>query len=82
VDWVFKLPLWLTTMCRGHTLWAFKEEHIATLEGYIAAEHRQRQPDQWGWSNRSMLSRLPRWMIEAQAREDVLAGLGRLRAML
>ena len=76
------MPLWLTTTCRGHTLWAFNAAHIASLEAYIAAEHRQRQPGPAGWSNRSMLSRLPHWMIEAHAREDVLAGLGRLRGML
>jgi hypothetical protein len=77
-DPLFGLPLWLQAPCRGHTLWAFGERHLAFLEQWVGATLRHRQPHR----NGSLASRLPRWMTEASARDDVLECLGRLRALL
>jgi hypothetical protein len=81
-DFFFHLPLWLTTPCLGHTLWAFNAEHLVAMEAYIAADHRQRKRIGGGWVNKSLLSRLPDWMIHAHARDDVLAGFRRLKEKL
>jgi hypothetical protein len=81
-DYVFQLPLWLTTACRGHTLWALNAEHLSAIEVYVAATHRSRAKINDSWVNRSLLSRLPEWMIAAAARDDVLAGVERLKARL
>ena len=74
----FGLDLWLQTPCRGHTLWAYNERHLAFLERYVGATLRKRRPH----VNRSLASRLPRWMLLADRRDDVMECLGRLRAML
>lgn len=78
----FDLSLWLQTECRGETLWAYNLPHVEFLETYIGAELRERRRSpEWGWSNSSMQSRLPKWMLDAHHRADVLTGLGRLRAL-
>ena len=78
VDWYFHQPLWLQTPCAGHTLWAYNAEHLAFLEGYVGAGLRQRRPN----VNRSLASRLPRWLLDAKLRADVLVGTRRLREHL
>jgi hypothetical protein len=75
VDAVFGCQLWLITPCRGHCLWFLNTRHLEEVARYIAATHRQRH----GSTNRSMISRLPHWMINARARKDVLAAINRLR---
>lgn len=77
------LVLWLRTPCRGRTLWAYGPEHLELLARLVGAElrERRRHPEH-GWSNQSVLSRLPTWMKAGGARADVLAGLARLRALL
>ncbi len=78
----FDLTLWLQTGCRGETLWAYNLPHVEFLETYIGAELRERSHNSdWGWANSSMQSRLPKWMLDAHHRADVIAGLGRLRAL-
>jgi hypothetical protein len=79
-DWFFGLPLWLQTPCCGHTLWAYNEDHLAFLECFVAATVRERMPGPIG--NRSLASRLPRWMQASTNRAEVLRGLERLRALL
>jgi hypothetical protein len=79
VDWYFHLPLWLQTACCGETLWAYNLRHLDFLEDFVRATHRHAPPTEHGWSNRSLRSRLPRWMQEAGNREAVLAGIEKLR---
>lgn len=76
----FDLKLWLQTACCGEVLWAYNRDHIDFLATYVEAGLRGRRPDpKWGWSNQSLQSRLPRWMLDRHRRADVLAGLERLR---
>jgi len=79
-DPYFGLPLWLQTNCRGKVLWAYGPQHVAHVESYIGAEIRERRRHpKWGWSNKSMESRLPRWMVLAKNRDPVLKALNTLR---
>jgi hypothetical protein len=75
VDPVFGSQLWLIATYRGNCLWFLNKRHLEEVASYIAATHRQRH----GSTNRSMISRLPHWMINARARKDVLAAIDRLR---
>ena len=77
VDPVFGCQLWLVTQCRSHCLWFLNLRHLEEVATYISATHRQRH----GSTTRSMISRLPHWMINARARKDVLAAIDRLRKL-
>ena len=78
-DPLFGLPLWLQASCCGKTLWAFNRRHLAFLREYVAATDRRRPRVEAGGTRNALLSsRLPRWMILARNREEVLRGLRRL----
>ena len=78
----FGLELWLKLPCCGETLWAYNEQHVQFLQGLVSAKLRERQKDpQWGWSNGSLDSRLPKWILSAKNRRRVLAGVARLQQM-
>lgn len=79
VDPYFRLPLWLRADCRGHLLWAFNEQHLDLLEGYVAARLRERRAYP---GSMSMLARLPRWLKSAKNRDEVLRTIRKLRATL
>lgn len=77
------LPLWLETRCCGQILWAFNREHLVFLEAYVSADLREQPQSTAGrWNNGSLTSRLPKWMLSAKNRGDVLRGIKRLRRML
>ncbi len=79
-DWYFQLPLWLQRSCAGNVLWAYNLDHLAYIESYVAADHRQRNPDSTAViRNATMASRLPRWMIDAKNRHDVMQAIKALR---
>ncbi|HEV2235922.1 MAG TPA: hypothetical protein VGR57_04590 [Ktedonobacterales bacterium] len=81
-DWYFGLPVWLQTPCRGHTLWAYNARHLAFLEDYARATLRE-APTGEGWArNQTLASRLPRWIKSGHHRDDVLAGIERLKRLL
>jgi len=83
VDDYFERPLWLQTRCAGHVLWAYNREHLEFLEAFVRATLRERLKDgAGGWSNRSLASRLPKWIKSARNREAILRGLARLRTSL
>lgn len=72
------LELWLQSPCKGETLWAYHEAHLAYLERYVAAGLREQVPN---W-NSSLASRLPAWIKSRKNRDDVLRALSRMRASL
>ncbi len=76
----FDLSLWLQTPCCGETLWAYNLAHVAFLEAYVGARIRcyTGAPRDFG-GNRTLESRLPRWMLAAKHRARVLHGLQVLR---
>lgn len=79
-DPFFGLPLWLTATSAHGMVFAFNERHLAALEAFAGAELRERH----GLAatmlrNRTLHSRLPRWMKLGRNRADVLHALARLR---
>lgn len=77
VDPYFKLPLWLTTEVDGHLLWAYNHDHLAFLEQHIRATLRERTGPEY--KNRSLGSRLPKWMSSAKNRGSILKAIARLQ---
>jgi len=73
-DWYFQQPLWLQSECCGEVLWAYNEKHLAFLRQYVAAKLRSRVPN----INKSMVSRLPKWMKSAKNREAILRAIDNL----
>ncbi len=82
-DEFFGLPLWLQAGCCGELRWAYNAEHLAFLEAFVGARLRERRRSpEHGWSNGALVSRLPAWLKSRKNREEVLAGLARLRRTL
>lgn len=83
VDDYFHYPLWLQIPCCSETLWAYNQRHLDFIEAFVKTELRERKPDeQYGWSNRSLFSRLPKWMQSRKNREAILKAIAKLRESL
>lgn len=82
VDWYFQIPLWLQTPCCGEILWAYNGQHLAFLEACVVAKQRTSVRNEYGWSNRGLMNRLPAWMKLAKNRDEVLHGLDKLQQKL
>jgi hypothetical protein len=76
IDPVFGLELWFTAPFKGETVWAYNVEHLRFLRAYLAADLRQRTPNQ----NSSLTSRLPRWMKAAKNRSALVALIDEMEA--
>jgi DNA-directed RNA polymerase subunit RPC12/RpoP len=70
IDPFFYLQLWLKTDFEGHTLWAYNFQHLTFLRSHIEATLRERKREEF--SNKSIGSRLPKWMTSKKNREPVL----------
>jgi predicted RNA-binding Zn-ribbon protein involved in translation (DUF1610 family) len=80
VDDYFHYPLWLQAPCCGQTLWAYNLEHLDFIEAFVSAGLRESQCDEnYHWSNRSLFSRLPRWIQSAKNRESILKVIKKIR---
>ncbi len=83
VDWYFHSSLWLRTQCVGNELWAYNKEHLEFIKSYVSAKLRESHHDsEYGYSNSSLASRLPKWMKLGGNREAVLAAVSTLEARL
>jgi hypothetical protein len=82
LDWYFRLPFYFQKPCAGHTLWVANREHLAFLRSYVAAKHRTRRRGAHGWKNKSLASRLPKWIAESKNRTAVLSALDDLEEMM
>jgi hypothetical protein len=79
-DDYFELPLWLQAPCCSEVLWAYNHRHLGMIERMVRAPLRERSRDaEYGWSNRSLASRLPRWVKLAKHRAEVLRAIERIR---
>lgn len=78
-DWYFHRPVWLQAPCACHILWALNLDHLNYMGEYVQAELREKQPDESGMHNQSLLNRLPRWMKESSNRNVVIATIEKLR---
>lgn len=84
-DCWFGLPLWLQTRCCGHVLWAYNREHLYIMEQYVAAHLREQEPNargrRIGWRSKTLVNRLPEWMIVAGHRRAVLHAIKKLKVV-
>lgn len=73
-----RYDLFLRIECCGETLYVSNLKHLDFLEGYVAADLRERIPN----VNKSQVSRLPQWVKSAKNRDEVLKCLRRARKQL
>ena len=78
-DGYFGLALWLQASVCGQTLWAYNYRQLGAIERMVRATLRERRPGANGWSNQSLISRLPRWVKSARNRKVILQEIERLR---
>jgi hypothetical protein len=78
-DVYFGLALWLQTPCAGEVLWAYNRRHLSLLESFVRAKHRERPREATMRRNKSVASRLPKWLKSAKHREQVLRAIDKLR---
>lgn len=78
LDWYFRHPLWLQISCCGETLWAYNEKHLEFIENYVAAKIRVRTTN----INKSLASRLPKWIKSAKNRDEILKAIVKLKQKL
>jgi len=83
-DWYFHLPLWLQASCCGEILWAYNRDHLNFLEDYVQATLREGLPEQVTafFRNKTMASRLPKWIKRAKNRQKILKKIVVLRSTL
>jgi hypothetical protein len=74
VDSYFLQPLWLQTDCCGEVLWAYNPRHLRFLRDFVAEKLRDVGPP----GRRNLGNKLPKWMLLAKNREEVLKGISRL----
>lgn len=78
IDPHFGHPLRLVESTRIGVVWAYNARHLVELRAYVSALLRERR----GSTNRSLISRLPRWIKLAKNRDTVLKALDRLAAQI
>lgn len=78
VDPYFYLPLWLSADFEENTLWAYNVEHLDFLAEHIGAKLRERNGQEL--YNRSIGSRLPKWMTSKKHREALLKKITELKS--
>jgi len=64
------LELALAVRTRHGWLWAYNRDHLSELRAFIGARVRTTQPVHHHWANR-----LPRWMIEAKHRDELVRAI-------
>lgn len=74
----FDTPLYLTATVGGEELWVYNVAHLDALAAWLGASLRERPGDD-GLVNKTMMSRLPRWMKSAKNRPKILQALAKLR---
>lgn len=74
-----RLNLWYKIDCCGHQLWALNDDHLNYIEKFVKAELREREKSEYGYNNRSLPSRLPKWIQSSKNRESILKAIAKLR---
>ncbi|QJX45490.1 hypothetical protein HMJ29_00465 [Hymenobacter taeanensis] len=72
VDSFFRYPLWYQSEYKGEVLYAYNLTHLSWLKQYLGAMLRERIQTPHGWSNQSLQSRLPQWMLSAKNRDTII----------
>ena len=69
--------LWLSIQLKEGELWAYNLEHLEFIKNHISANLRERTLE--NISNKSIGSRLPKWMTSKSNRNDVLKAIEKLK---
>ena len=77
IDPYFHLPMWLTINCCNNILWAYNYGHLEFLRAHVDAKLRERNIAEM--YNRSIGSRLPKWMTSKKNRGTVLKAIDQLK---
>jgi len=78
IDPYFRLPLWLQAETPDGLLWAYNYEHLTFIENHVKAELRNREKSLM--YNRSLGSRLPKWMTSKKNRQEILRVIEKLKS--
>lgn len=83
-DWYFHLPLWLQASCCGEILWAYNRDHLDFRDNSVQATLREGLPEQATafFRNKTVASRLPKWIKKAKNRQKILKKIAVLRSTL
>lgn len=73
-------PLWLRIPCHKNMLWILNRPHLEFMEQFIGAGLREERMEEV--SSRRLSSALPRWLLAAKNRNDVMGCLKKLRQKL
>jgi hypothetical protein len=76
----YSYELWLRTPCCGRTLWSYTPAFLVFLEAYISADLREQLPVLS--ANYDLVNEFPKWLRTAKHRDEILAGIARLKAKL
>lgn len=76
IDPYFYLPLWLTANVGENLFWAYNYEHLNFIKDFVSAKLRERNID--NMSNKSLGSRLPKWITSQKNREVILKTIEKL----
>ncbi len=79
VDCYFKQDLWYQKTFKSHVLFAYNLNHLHFLEEYVSDKQRNRQQKDGSWSNSSLQSRLPKWMLHSKNRKELLRLINELK---
>lgn len=74
-DFYFQLPLWLEESCKKDKIWAYNYRHLNFLEDYIKSDIKEQNNNY----NKSIISRLPKWIKKASNKEDILKVIQKLK---
>ncbi len=72
----YSYNLWFSMDCCGEELWAYNRKHLNFLKEHVEATLRER--NDLPFSNKSLGSRLPKWMTSSKNRENVLKAIEKL----
>jgi DNA-directed RNA polymerase subunit RPC12/RpoP len=79
IDPFFHLPVWLKEPMGSNLLWAYNYEHLGFLRNYVEAKIRERNGQEY--FNKSLGSRLPKWLTSKNNRQEVLKIIDKLQTI-
>ncbi|WP_262148134.1 hypothetical protein [Chryseobacterium foetidum] len=76
IDPYFQLPLWLSMYVGENLFWAHNYQHLNFIKAFVSAKLRERNIE--NMSNKSLGSRIPRWIASHKNRDLILKAIEKL----
>lgn len=76
IDPYFYIPLWLSANVGENLFWAYNYEHLNFIKNFVSAKLRERNVE--NMSNKSVGSRLPKWITSHKNRDLILKTIEKL----